>query len=283
MSLVAPPPRQTVRDPGTLPRVSPFLTWGFERYLRKGFGLRGGFVPRHFHAVRLAKGLTTAIPADRPLVFYLNHSSWWDPITAFLLARHLVPGRHPYAPVDRAALDRYPFLERVGLFGVEKSARGAKAFLDTARAVLARPDASLWLTPEGAFRDSRSRPVRFEPGLGHLAVRAEALFVPVAIEYRFWDERLPEVLTRVGTPIESAEGADVAAGWTDRFEQALEATLDRLHEDAERRDPARFETILAGRAGVSAVYDLVRRVRSLATGRRYAAEHSDPGDGVGRV
>ena len=278
MSLVAAPRstlhvRRAQRPPVSLPPVSRFLVWGFERYLTAGFGIRGGFVPRHFHALRLAKPSVTSFPAERPLVFYLNHTGWWDPITAFLLARKVVPGRHPFAPIDRAALDRYPLLERVGLFGVDRTPRGAKAFVETSRAVVARPDASLWLTPEGRFRDPRARPIAFEPGLGHLASRAEALFVPVAIEYRFWSEKLPEILALIGDPIDTGEASREPAAWTDRFERALEETLDRLRPDVESRDPRRFETILSGKSGVAPAYDLLRRMRAAATGRRYVAAH----------
>lgn len=258
------------------PPVSQFLVLGFERYLTRGFGLRAGFVPRHFHALRLAKDSHKAFPADTPLVFFLNHPSWWDPLVAFLLARHVVPGRLPYAPIEKTALDRYPLLARCGLFGVDGTPRGAKTFVDTAQAVLARNDASLWLTPEGRFSDPAARPVTFEPGLGHLAARVEALFIPVAIEYRFWSERLPEILNRIGDPIATVPGEDDAAGWTHRFERSLETTLDRLADDAESRDPSRFETILAGRTGVAPLYDLGRRLRAFATGRRYAAEHAGP-------
>ncbi len=275
MSVVASPPPAVRRSrPAAVPRISRFLLWGFRRHVTRGFGFRGGYVARHFHAVRLAKGSPTAFPADRPLVFFLNHPGWWDPLTAFLLAWRLVPDRRAYAPIERAALDRYPLLDRLGLFGVERSPAGAKAFLETSRAVLSRADASLWLTPQGRFADPSERPVRFEPGLGHLARRTDAVFVPVAVDYRFWDERLPEALVRVGMPI---DGDDVeGSASTGRFERALESTMDALADDAASRDAHRFETILSGGAGVGPLYDFGRRIKAFAVGRHYDAHHGGP-------
>ena len=256
-----------------VPRVSRFLLWGFRRHLTVGFGLRGGYVPRHFHAVRLTIAAVPTFPTDRPLVFFLNHPGWWDPIIAFLLARHLVPHRQAFAPIEQTALDRYPLIGRLGLFGVDASPRGARRFLQTAQAVLARHDASLWLTPQGTFCDSGARPVRFRPGLGHVAAHSSGLFVPVALEYRYWNERLPEVLCRLGEPLDTGERRASAADWTSRFEQALEATMNSLADDAARRDAGAFQTILGGGEGVGPLYDVGRRVRSLWTGQRYRAAH----------
>lgn len=257
-----------------VPNRSRFLCWGAERYLLRGFGFQKGFIARHFNAVRIAVDSPVAFNAAKPVVFYLNHPSWWDPLTAFLLARHLVPDRYPIAPIERTALARYPLLERMGLFGVDHSPAGVKTFLKTASAAATDPSTSLWFTPEGRFTDPRARPVRFEQGIGHLAKRLKGIFVPVAIDYRFWDERLPEILARLGAPIDTSESIGDASTWTDRCERELEAALDQLADDAERRDPSRFRTILSGSAGVSRGYDLLRRVKSAATGERFRARHS---------
>jgi hypothetical protein len=53
----------------------------------------------------------------------------------------------------------------------------------------------------------------------------------------------------------------------------LEETQDALACDAMSHDPARFETVLTGSAGVGGVYDAWRRVRAAARGERFVAEH----------
>src|SRR5580693_8386926 len=83
----------------------------------------------------------------RPLVVYLNHSSWWGPLVGLAIAQATLPERRHYASVDAAVLARNPFFERLGFFAVDSgTARGARGFLDTALALLAEPDTALWIT-----------------------------------------------------------------------------------------------------------------------------------------
>ena len=184
--------------------------------------------------------------------------------------------RH-YAPIDRAGLEKYPSLERLGFFGVEPgTCRGGLAFLRRGLAVLSDPDSVLWVTAQGRFADPRERPTRLKEGIGHLVQRLRiGLVVPLALEYVFWDERTPEALVRFGHPISLAgdERMSSPPAWTARLERALEQTQDALAGDAISRDPSRFETILTGAAGVGGVYDAWRRVRAAARGERFIAAH----------
>jgi len=251
-----------------VPRISPWVWRWFGRYAR-------WYVPRHFHAVRM---LRDAPPqhddADgRPLVVYLNHPSWWDPMTCLILAHHFWPRRRHYAPIDAAALRRYPFFAKLGFFGVEQedTRRGGLAFLRTAREILRDPAAALWVTAQGQFTDTRARPIRLGPGLARLAAHVPgATILPLAIEYPFWSEKHPEALTAFGVPVDPAATESA-------FERELERAADRLAVAAQARDSAAFETILGGRAGVTLPYDLWRRARALFAGRRYQSEHGTVG------
>ena len=120
-----------------LPRFSHRLFRGFLRYLRR-------YVRKHFTAVRLARGTRPAPDPGRPLVVYSNHPSWWDPLVYMWLTGAIFAGREGYGPMDAAALRKYGFFRRLGVFGVETgNRRGAAQFLRAARAVLARPGAIL--------------------------------------------------------------------------------------------------------------------------------------------
>ena len=55
--------------------------------------------------------------------------------------------------------------------------------------------------------------------------------------------------------------------------QSLEATQDRLAIAAQSRDPHAFTTVLAGRAGVGGVYDLIRRWGAWRRGEAFDASH----------
>ena len=259
---------------GRAPRVSGWLVRWFTRYVR--FYLR-----RSFHAVRLAKGNSDLALPEMPTLVYINHPSWWDPLICVLLADYLFPGRTHYAPMDAAALGRYRFFSRMGFFPVEPdSARGAHAFMRTSIAILSQPGSVLWVTPQGEFVDARQRPMTFKPGIGHLLKRVSScLVLPIAIEYPFWNERLPEALVRCGAPFHSDDEHGATAGeWCALLERRLEETLDALREDGLSRDPDRFVTLLRGRTGVGVVYDLWRRFKATLRGERFHASHEERQD-----
>lgn len=251
-----------------LPQISrSLLTW-FTWYAR-------GYLRRHFHALRVSRS-TPAPESEAPIVLFCNHASWWDPLLCLVLKSDFFPKRDAYAPIDATMLEKYRFFKGLGFFGVEpETARGAAAFLRMGEAILQAPSGLLAVTPQGRFADVRERPVRFKAGLGHLAARAErALFVPVAIEYTFWDERLPEALIRFGEPLATEGESRASDEWTKLFEQSLERTQEALAIEAQARDARAFETVLRGGAGQGGVYDLWRSARARLRGERFNQEHS---------
>lgn len=265
---------------GHVPRVSPWLFGWFTRYAEK-------YVRRHFHAVRV---LSTARPPTlpaRPVVVYVNHPAWWDPLIGLVLLRRYFVAREHYAPIEAAALRKYAFFERIGFFGVEAgTARGASEFLRTSLAILDRPQAMLWITAQGEFVDVRTRPVVLRSGLGHLAARLpDAVLLPLALEYPFWNERLPEALAAFGRPLFTAEGPRTPQQWSAELARRLEQAQDALAAAATKRRPETFETLLSGRAGVGGVYDTWRRAQAWLRGERFHAEHgarlANPADARG--
>lgn len=264
------------REPADLPVIQPGWLALFDRYARR-------YLRRHFHALRLsragrppAEGL-----AGEPLVVYLNHPSWWDPLVALFLSRELFPGYRSYGPIEGRAVERYGFFRRLGFFGVERgTAAGARRFLDTAVALLQQPGTALWITPEGRFRDPRERPVELESGLAHLVRRLDrGAFLPLALEYPFWEERTPEALVRFGSPISVVElrgsggSAATVCAITARLAAGLEATQDALAVEARERRQEDFEVLLRGRAGVGGIYDRWRALRARLRGERFEPEH----------
>lgn len=246
-----------------------WFTWYSRRYVR-----------RHFHSLRVSRTGRAPTAHDLPLVLYLNHASWWDALVCLVLKEEFFRGRNAFAPIDAAMLARYKFFRRLGFFGVEqRSRRGAVQFLRTAEAILRSPQTLLAITPQGRFADARERPLRFESGLGHLAARAgHALFVPLAAEYVFWEERLPEILIRFGEPVEvqsQPRAALDSEAWTKLFEQKLTETQEALAGEAQGRNPAAFDMVLRGGAGQGGVYDWWRWFNSKRRGECFSKEHGD--------
>jgi 1-acyl-sn-glycerol-3-phosphate acyltransferase len=249
-------------------RVSPRVLSLFMAYLH-------WYVPRHFHALRIAHA--ERFPADaHPLVVCINHPSWWDPLTILMVSRFLAPARFAYAPMEAAALQHYGFFRRIGAFPVDNhSIRAGAQFLRHAKSVLARPEAILWMTPEGHFTDVRTRPAAWKTGTAALTRHLPACtVVPLAIEYTYWDERLPEILCSVGMPLRfTHESSASSEARNAELESAMTVAQEDLAQRAMQRDAALFTTVFAGRAGVSATYDLWQRAQSALRGKPYVAEH----------
>lgn len=224
-----------------------------------------------FRAVRLLKpGLPEL--GSAPLAVFSNHPGWWDPAFFIVLQQRLMPNREGYGPMESKALERYGFMKRIGIFGIDPGTRsGALRFLKVGEHLLSDPGRTMWTTSQARFADARERPVVLRPGLAHLMARVPgAVALPLALEYPFWSEKRPEALAAFGAPL---RGADGAQAWQTALEEALTATQDRLAEAAMAREPAAFDTILGGTRGVGGIYGFWSRLRAMGRARRHDPDH----------
>jgi 1-acyl-sn-glycerol-3-phosphate acyltransferase len=237
--------RGSAEPEGRTPAVSPLR---LSLYGREG----ERHLSQRFHAVRLSKSQRPDLATlrGRPLIIYLNHPTWWDPLICLQLAREIFPDRRHYGPIDTGTAGVSRMFTRIGFFEVEAgSARGARRFLTLSQELLGQPDAALWVPAEGRFGDPRERPVRLRSGIGSLAARVrQAVLLPLALEAPFWEAQLPEVLIRFGEELPAGD-ADLRAGdWTEVLEDRLQSALAALAAESIARDPARFDVLLAGTA-----------------------------------
>jgi 1-acyl-sn-glycerol-3-phosphate acyltransferase len=245
------------------------------------------YLVRHMNAWRIARSGEFRLPAGAgPIVVYANHPSWWDAAIVVVAAAEFLPAHASFAPLDEAMLGKYGVFGRIGAFGVDiESPRGAAAFLAAATDILSRPDRALWITAQGRFADVRERPLGLKAGVARLPeIAPDALFVPMAIEYAFWEERGAEAFVAFGPPVTGRELLALPRpARRDRLEADLTATLDRLSRDVQARDPNRFRVLLQGRAGIGGVYDGWRRLAASWRGRPFDPSHSIRPGTVGRA
>ena len=249
------------------PHISRFTLAFFRHIVR-------GYFRRSFRGVRVSNPERFTSLTTGPLIVYANHSSWWDPMVLVLLAAKLMPQRRHFAPMDASALERYGILKRIGIFGVDMhSVRGAARFLRTGLNVLASGGV-LWITPQGRFADPRERPLVFKSGLAALAAKVPGgcTVLPLAIEYTFWDERLPETLIEFGLPIhiegQTTEQADTL------LRAALLESMESLKLKSMARNPAAFTLLHGGRVGAGGFYQLGQRILARLRGKPYQPEHT---------
>ncbi len=249
------------------PHRSPVLLALFRLYLRVLFW-------RRFDAVRVSRAFVPPTYLGRPLVIYCNHPSWWDPALLLLAVPALFAGRRAFGPMDAAELERYGLFRNFGVFGIEPGTlRGAATFLRVASGLLESADTCLCITAEGAFTDPRLRPIRLRAGLAHLARRRpDAVFLPLALDYVFWNESKPEALMRFGTPVQPPAGNSVAA-WQGALEDSLTVAMDSLAADSAARNPAAFEKLFSGTAGVGGPYDAWRWLRAFVLRQKFSVRH----------
>ncbi len=253
-----------------LPRVTPWFAKRFTDYSR-------WYIRRRFHAVRVLRSSADALASasgrvsGRPLVVYLNHAAWWDPLVSLLVADAFFPQRTCFAPIAADHLARYRFFKHLGFYGVNE--RNARGFLRTTCTLLDSPHNAVWLTPQGRFADVRERPLRFAPGLGAVArLKPEAAYLPLAIDYTFWTEPQPEILISFGEPIIPTE-QPATDDWTPILEQALATAQGALGARACLREASDWQALAEGARGVNPIYDGWRWLRARCIGEEFTRGH----------
>lgn len=250
---------------------SVYVERAFHAYTRR-------YLRRSFHNIHLLGEPPAADTENLPLLVCLNHSSWWDLLFGFYLGHELIPGDN-YGVMDERQLRRYRFFTRLGVIGVDRtSLHGAKEFLTYTEGLLKGQSRALWLTPQGDMRSSYERPLRFQPGLGHLAERlGDFRLLFIALHYEFWNERLPEAFVSL-SPVQRIQidlDTFQRRAFVQEQERGLEVHLDTLLEKARQRDASAFVPLLRGKIGISPTYDALRGLTARLRRERFSAEHSD--------
>jgi 1-acyl-sn-glycerol-3-phosphate acyltransferase len=249
-------------------RPSPAFMALFDRHVAR-------YLRRRFHRVHLRSDPDgVAAPRRGPTIFAMSHTSWWDVLVGYYLARRVV-GVESYAPMDEAQLRRYRILARLGVYSVQRgSAAGAREFLRYTAGLL-RAGGAVWITPQGEIAPHWRRPVQFQEGIGLLARHVPGVrVVPVAVAYEFLDEPRPEIVVTMGPP-RLADPGDDRAGAVRRFEADLARELDAIRRALAARDLSAWSVLLEGATSASAVYDRVRRLRAWISGHPDPARHGD--------
>ena len=115
------------------------------------------------------------------------------------------------------------------------------------------------------------------PGLSHLCWRsAHAIALPLALEYVFWDERLPVCLVSLGKPLRGIDHPEWSKpDWARHLAGGLRDAQSRLSDLSIRRSSEPFENLLSGGGGGGLIYDSCRRIKALLTGKSFQANHGD--------
>jgi 1-acyl-sn-glycerol-3-phosphate acyltransferase len=262
-----------------------------DRYSARFFAIFSWYVQRmfrkNFHGVHLDPSSVQTL--DRlnshpgPAIALGNHPGWWDPLVAVLLTRLYLPDRPMLAAMDRAELERFAILRRLGIFGIDpddpRSLQAQTEFLG--RRFTERPRATFWITPQGRFTDVRED-IRLRPGAAAVAARLdpEPMVVALAMDYCFWNDRKPELCMRV-IPVHASARSDGPLSTTD-WVRAMTSTMrenqNELTKLTIRRDPQDWLQVIAPRQHqkTNPVYDLWLRLRGRSGQLRTHRDREQP-------
>jgi 1-acyl-sn-glycerol-3-phosphate acyltransferase len=248
----------TMRHPAP---PGPTAAWLFDRYIR-------GQVRRHFTGVHWAARVRPE-RWDRklPTLFLANHTNWWDGCLACLLSGRL--GLRFQVLMEARHLARYRIFLRVGALPMRRG-QPRRAYEDLmAAAAYLRPEAGLWVFPQGERRPPREPVAGCERGAAQLALRAgrPIRVCPVAFRYTFVSEQLPEAFLLVGDewllePGDYAGRAPLMAEMEARLRGTVSA-LDAL-VDEERLEG--FRPLAEGKLSVNKRLDRFRHAVGLLRG-----------------
>ncbi|MEM8733895.1 MAG: lysophospholipid acyltransferase family protein [Planctomycetota bacterium] len=266
------------------------------------------YLKKHFHTLSLFRESfqPAELGGDSSVVIYANHASWWDPLLAMYLADSQFGDFRMYAPIDSEAFEKYRMFGKMGFYPVDQaSLEGAGNFLRISRRILQEPGNTIWVTPEGRFCDARDHSAELMPGVGHLAhkiasqakrserstatIHSDAEnrdnstdhrvgFLPLAVEYAFWEERTPEILVNFGSPIwtnsSELQGFDKSQ-WNEKLTDSLRQTQTNLAAASIARDSSLFHPLLKSQSGTFFVYDWWRAATNRLRGKTFDSEHSE--------
>jgi 1-acyl-sn-glycerol-3-phosphate acyltransferase len=203
-------------------RKGRLFSWWFARHAEKR-------MRRQFSSIWL-RGLDElrCDLAAGPVLVVCNHSSWWDPMLAILLA-HRVLRADGYALMEASNLRRLPFLGRVGGFGVDREDENdGKVVVRYGAELLDRPGRLVWVFPQGRERPASEPLCEFHRGAAAMAATAPARVrvVPTAIRYEYGNVERARLLAVLGPSF--VAGSDVEAERV-RQRDAVTEQLEVIH------------------------------------------------------
>ncbi len=193
---------------------------------------------------------SSEIQLQRPTVYYVNHSNWWDALLIFQLNYSLLR-QQAHGMMSEEGLKQFPFFRKLGVYSINrKSLRDIKQSLDYTVGLLQEPDQSVWIFPQGDVFHQESRPLTFLPGIGYLLEKCvHAQWIPVTFYYSYGLVRQPDIYIEFGTPLPEAQLASRSRSERLTYAQdVLTQQLDRLREDVLHHQVDHFHPIWTGLA-----------------------------------
>ncbi|TYP79507.1 lysophospholipid acyltransferase family protein [Paenibacillus methanolicus] len=215
---------------------------------------------RHFHSIRM-RGWPDIVDG-RPVLYIMNHSSWWDGLLVYHAVRRYSRHAH-FILMEERQLRTFAFFRKLGAFPIDRDRPAAMAATFRYALRLLSEGNPVWIFPQGEIRHAEERPIRFREGAALLLERMnETVVVPVTAYYAMALHQRPDASLWFGPPIELDWRTMGRAAATELLRTVVEAQLDAhreqaiAHPDGELRD---FVPIMRSGRSTSVRYESWRR------------------------
>lgn len=210
---------------------------------------------------------------DGPVIFYLNHPSWWDGYMAALVNREVLHHRFAgYVMMEEQQLRVYRFMTWSGAFSVDRHnpREAARSVAYISHLLRERPGRALYIFPQGELTPNDRRPIVTYPGIAHIVRRVGcATLCPIVLRYEFRGEQRPEAFIRLGPLHRATAPVDVQA-LTQEITQRLTTGADALRAAIIADDVSNFCVLLRGRPGVDRMFGpLLQKLLGLREASRH--------------
>ncbi len=232
------------------PFVEAIFAWLNRRMMRQHF---------HVHYLRGQNHLNALDPSV-PIIFYGNHSNWWDGLLAFHLSRDVFHF-DGILMMDVKQMTKYRFFRWIGAFSVDQENKHeAKLSLEYAAKELRARRRVLWIYPQGVMLPNDTRPLVFYHGLTRLVeMLGRVQLIPITHRYEFLSEQRPEAFSSVGrVRLIEAENTFEPKFLTEELEKVVTFVLYALRDDIINQRFDGFVPTVRGANSTNVRYDKFR-------------------------
>lgn len=204
----------------------------------------------------------STIDPNWPVLYFMNHSSWWDGLLLYHASRRTSTGDH-YVMMEERQLQQYAFFRKLGAYSINKESASAIRKTMQYTTGLLQSGKRVWIFPQGEILHQDARPIRFRPGIGLLLRRSpQTLAVPVTLCHGMVQHDMPEVSMLAGPPLMEDwhvwKSEEIAARLGGVLEQQLDEHKSELVRIGQGSLPGAVSLIRNGKS-TSEKYDAARK------------------------
>ena len=242
-------------------RRSRLYTLWFGWYSRRQFR-------RYFNSVRVfMQSGVQEMEHGIPVVFYANHSCWWDGFWSQLCTEELFH-QNLHIIIEFKQLQKHRFFTRIGAFSLDRShPRSAIQTIHYAAELLTAKSErqnALWIFPQGRIESIDKRPLFFFKGTASIVSRVlETIpgicLVSVVSRIEYLEEQKPELFLSFREPLQITPteflGPDALTAYMQRM---TETHLDELKEKIINRTFDDAHLLVRGKPSINRRIEAIR-------------------------